>query len=99
MRQHLTLTTALLFVALNAAKPQLVRLQDLRRDEIQTARPFGTLQQQADLQQAWLAKRLTTVLPALMRKHHVDMWVVPMREYNDDPRWALKRQTQYHLVR
>lgn len=25
------------------------------------------------------------VLPALMRKHGVDMWVVPMREYAEDP--------------
>jgi hypothetical protein len=54
--------------------------------EAQTpARPFGTLREQADLQQAWLKKRLETVLPALMRKHGIDMWVVPMREYNEDP--------------
>src|SRR3954447_14451448 len=48
-------------------------------------RPFGTLRDQAALQQAWLKKRLDTVLPALMRKHGVDFWVVPMREYNEDP--------------
>jgi Xaa-Pro aminopeptidase len=48
-------------------------------------RPFGTLQEQAEMQQAWLKKRLETFLPALMRKHGVDMWVVPMREYNEDP--------------
>ncbi len=48
-------------------------------------RPFGTLREQADRQQAWLAERLRTVLPALMRKHGVDAWVVPMREYNEDP--------------
>ena len=48
-------------------------------------RPFGTLREQAALQQQWLEKRLTTVLPALMRKHGVDMWVIPMREYNEDP--------------
>ena len=28
---------------------------------------------------------MTTVLPAIMRKYNVDMWVVPMREYNEDP--------------
>lgn len=49
------------------------------------ARPFGTLRDQADEQQRWLDTRMTTVLPALMRKHGVDMWVVPMREYNEDP--------------
>lgn len=48
-------------------------------------RPFGTLREQAAMQQAWLKKRLDTFLPALMRKHGVDMWVVPMREYNEDP--------------
>jgi len=48
-------------------------------------RPFGTLREQAAMQQAWLKKRLDTFLPALMRKHGVDLWVVPMREYNEDP--------------
>jgi Xaa-Pro aminopeptidase len=48
-------------------------------------RPFGTLREQATMQQQWLVKRLDTFLPALMRKHGVDMWVVPMREYNEDP--------------
>ena len=48
-------------------------------------RPFGTLREQAARQQRWLEQRLTTVLPGLMRKHGVDMWVIPMREYNEDP--------------
>jgi Xaa-Pro aminopeptidase len=48
-------------------------------------RPFGTLREQAAMQQAWLKKRLDTFLPALLRKHGIDMWVVPMREYNEDP--------------
>lgn len=48
-------------------------------------RPFGTLKAQAELQQRWLERRLTVVLPALMRKYGIDMWVVPMREYNEDP--------------
>lgn len=53
--------------------------------EIRTYRPFGTLREQADMQQRWLARRMEIVLPALMRKHGVDFWVVPMREYNEDP--------------
>ena len=48
-------------------------------------RPFGTLREQAAMQQQWLQKRLDTFLPALMRKHGIDMWVMPMREYNEDP--------------
>lgn len=47
--------------------------------------PFGSLREQAELQQQWLATRLRTVLPVLMRKHGVDAWVIPMREYNEDP--------------
>jgi Xaa-Pro aminopeptidase len=50
-----------------------------------TARPFGSLREQAALQQDWLRKRLDVFLPPLMRKHGLDMWVVPMREYNEDP--------------
>jgi hypothetical protein len=49
------------------------------------SRPFGTLREQAELQQQWLKRRMETVLPGLMRKHGVDLWVVPMREYNEDP--------------
>src|SRR5262245_4082790 len=37
------------------------------------------------MQHQWLKKRLDTFLPALMRKHGIDMWVMPMREYNEDP--------------
>ena len=50
-----------------------------------SARPFGTLRQQAAIQQAWLEERLEVNLPAVMRAHGVDMWVVTMREYNEDP--------------
>jgi hypothetical protein len=67
-------------------------------------RPFGTLREQATLQQEWLQERLESVLPALMREHGVDMWVLPMREYNEDPlfpalvapaTFAARRRTVY----
>ena len=48
-------------------------------------KPFGTLREQAAMQQEWLKKRLDTFLPALMRKHGIDLWVIPMREYTEDP--------------
>ncbi len=47
--------------------------------------PFGTLREQAARQQRWLEARMKTVLPALMRAHGMDMWIVPMREYAEDP--------------
>ena len=70
----------LLVTTPSAAQTAQDRPLDQARD-----RPFGTLREQAAMQQAWLKKRLDTFLPALMRKHGVDMWVVPMREYNEDP--------------
>lgn len=43
------------------------------------------LREQAKVQQEWLKLRLERVLPALMRKHGVQMWLVICREYNEDP--------------
>jgi hypothetical protein len=63
----------------------LVLLCAARTDAQPVPRPFGTLREQAAMQHDWLRKRLDTFLPALMRKHAIDMWVVPMREYNEDP--------------
>jgi hypothetical protein len=49
------------------------------------ARPFGTLREQAEIQQVWVKERLEVNLPQIMRQQGVDMWVVAMREYNEDP--------------
>ena len=48
-------------------------------------RPFATLREQADIRQEWLALRLERVLPRIMREQGVEMWIVPVREYNEDP--------------
>ena len=48
-------------------------------------RPFGTVRELSQMQQEWLKKRLDTFLAPLMRKHGIDMWVIPMREYMEDP--------------
>ncbi len=47
--------------------------------------PLGTLREQAVIQQEWLRIRLDSILPRLMREHGVGMWILPMREYNEDP--------------
>src|SRR5215475_5790854 len=44
-----------------------------------------TMREQAEIQQQWLKLRLDRVLPELMRKHGVSMWLVICREYNEDP--------------
>ncbi|MBL8206042.1 MAG: aminopeptidase P family protein [Blastocatellia bacterium] len=51
----------------------------------QTPKPVPPLREQADLQQQWLKLRLEKVLPTLMRRHGVVMWLVICREYNEDP--------------
>jgi len=33
----------------------------------------------------WLATRVQTVLPALMKRAEIDMWIIVSREYNEDP--------------
>lgn len=48
-------------------------------------RPLPPLREQAREQQAWLAKRLKEVLPRIMREHGVDLWILSMREYAEDP--------------
>ena len=51
----------------------------------QISSPLPTLREQAREQQAWLEKRLTVVLPEIMRRHGIDLWILSMREYAEDP--------------
>lgn len=44
-----------------------------------------TLRGQAELYNSWLEARFETLLPALMRRAGIDMWLVVNREYNEDP--------------
>jgi hypothetical protein len=50
---------------------------------------FPSLREQARIQQEWLKIRLEKILPALMRQNGVQMWIVPMHEYNEDPVFSL----------
>lgn len=47
--------------------------------------PVPDVREQARIHHEWLRYRLEVVLPRLMREHGVAMWVIPMREYNEDP--------------
>jgi Xaa-Pro aminopeptidase len=57
--------------------------------------------QQEALMENWLHTRLETVLPPIMRRENIDMWLVICREYNEDPvfltlvppRWYAARRT------
>jgi Xaa-Pro aminopeptidase len=91
MTPTLALAATLLLQAPAFAAPPLT---------ITPTRPLGTLREQAALQQAWLRYRLDSVLPRLMRQYGVEMWVIPMREYNEDPIfWALVSPTTFFARR
>ncbi len=47
--------------------------------------PVLTLRDQAALQNRWLASRFESVLPQVMRREQIDMWVVICREHNEGP--------------
>jgi Xaa-Pro aminopeptidase len=67
----LTVTLVITFVSISA--------------NAQAPKPMPPLREQAEIQQQWLKLRLERVLPRLMRKHGVAMWLVICREYNEDP--------------
>ncbi len=58
--------------------------------------PLPPLREQADILQEWANQRVKVALPALMREHGVDMWILSMQEYGEDPVfWAIKSPTTF----
>lgn len=43
------------------------------------------LRAQVDVRNSWLRQRLDSVIPDLMQREGIDMWIVACREYNEDP--------------
>ena len=83
-----TTWTAWIAAALLAAAPAGISAQ-VAGNTIEAETPalpaLLTLRQQAALRDSWLAQRLETLVPALMREQGVDMWVLIAREYVEDP--------------
>src|ERR1043165_848791 len=44
-----------------------------------------THREQNDLVTGWIKKRFDTLLGPLMTREGIDMWIMPTREYNEDP--------------
>jgi Xaa-Pro aminopeptidase len=87
----MTVTTLATLALLQAAAPPV----PLPLSRTPT-RPLGTLREQAALQQRWLEHRLDSILPGLMRKYGVAMWILSMREYNEDPVfWSIIAPTTF----
>ena len=52
----------------------------------QTAPPnILSMQERADVMNNWLEYRLDNIVPALMQRENIDMWIIIAREYNEDP--------------
>ena len=43
------------------------------------------MQQRAEVIDSWLEERVKTVLPEIMQRSEIDMWIIIAREYNEDP--------------
>ena len=105
LRTHLLVTLAVGVLWLpQTSHGENPSVRDQQTPPYASSRPLGTLREQVSIQQAWLRERLETNLPMVMREHGVDMWVVSMREYNEDPvfralvsptRFAARRRTIY----
>lgn len=44
-----------------------------------------TMKERAEVVDQWLKERVETVLPGIMQRAEIDMWVIIAREYNEDP--------------
>ena len=94
------LTLTLVFAALPLALPLAQALAQAPVHVPQSTpaqvHPLPTLREQATEQQAWLEARLDRVLPALMSEYGVDMWILSMREYAEDPVfWSITAPTTF----
>ena len=58
-----------------------------------------THREQNELVTPWIRKRFDTVLPGLMTREGVDMWIIPTREYNEDPVFASMSPITYFASR
>ena len=44
-----------------------------------------TLRERAQIKDSLLKDRINTVLPQVMKRNKLDMWIIIAREYNEDP--------------
>jgi Xaa-Pro aminopeptidase len=58
-----------------------------------------THREQNELITPWIKKRFDTVLPELMTRTGIDMWIIPTREYNEDPVFASMSPITYFSSR
>ncbi|WP_414827652.1 M24 family metallopeptidase [Alteromonas sp. H39] len=72
--KNMTLATTLFGLILVSSLPAVGEQNDVL-----------SLRERAQLRDTIVNDRLTTMLPALMRRQGIDMWILIAREYNEDP--------------
>lgn len=73
----LIITLFLLTTTIPAQELPVAGVQDIKR--------ILPVRQRAEVQNQWLKWRLENILPQLMRREGIDLWLVINREYNEDP--------------
>ena len=58
-----------------------------------------THREQNDLVTGWIKKRFDTLLGPIMTREGIDMWIIPTREYNEDPVFASMSPLTYFASR
>ncbi len=43
------------------------------------------MKERAEVIDRWIEERVSTILPILMQREKIDMWIIIAREYNEDP--------------
>ena len=71
MKKILFVSFAILSLHLQAQNPYTPKVLNMR--------------ERAEVIDQWLKERVETVLPDIMRRSGIDMWVIIAREYNEDP--------------
>ena len=62
--------------------------------------PLPTLREQAAEMKDWISYRENFILPALMEKHGVDVWLMSMKEYTEDlVFFSVAQEYQFHARR
>ncbi len=71
MKKRLFLTTISLALLVQFAQGEMPKVLSMK--------------QRAEVRDRWLKERVETVLPDLLRREKIDMWLIIAREYNEDP--------------
>jgi Xaa-Pro aminopeptidase len=78
-------TTLLLAITISILFNALASAQNRSGETIPAMPKLLSQREQMDVREAWLKKRLGTLLLPMMKRHGVEMWIVVNEEFNSDP--------------